>query len=98
MKVGQDARAVEIEAEAQRPQAASHQRLGDTTSLGGTNVEHEEAAATRTHQLAADGTCLERSLVVFVDRGIAHLGSELALVGPMLVQELAIAIDLAVQE
>src|SRR5579862_530525 len=55
VEVGDDAGAVEVEAEAHRPEAALAEDLVHATAISGAHVEHEEAAAARAHELPADG-------------------------------------------
>lgn len=86
MEVGDDARAVLIEAETQRFEATLRERVPDPAFVGGARVEHEEAAAARAHQLAADGPCAASRVVVLVDDAVGHVRGELALVGPVLVE------------
>src|SRR5262249_36115469 len=61
-------------------------------------VEHEKSAAACAHQLSANGSRFASSFVVLVDDGVGHFGSELSLVRPMLVQELAGGVDVAGDE
>ena len=92
------ARAAGIEAKRQMPQAARHQRRVHAPPIRGRGVKHEKAAAAGAHQLAADRACCARCFVVLVNRRVGHVGGELALVGPMLVQKLAVGIDSAGDE
>src|SRR5260221_10322331 len=93
MEVGQDSGAVEVETEAQGAKASRDQRFGHPPSLRRADIEHEEATASGSHELAADRASLESRFVVLVDRGVAHLRCQFPLVGPMLVQEFAVAVD-----
>ncbi len=65
------------------------------TTVGRADVEHEEAAAARAHELPADGARLASDLVVLVDVRVGHVRGELSLVRPVLVQHLAVGVDLA---
>ena len=94
-QVRDDARAAGVEAKRQGAQAARNQGRVHVPAIRGRGLEHQEAAAARAHQLATDGARCARGLVMFVDRRVTHVGRELALFGPMLVQELAVAVHVA---
>src|SRR5258706_7817843 len=95
VEVGDDPSAVEVESKAHGPQAPRRERIVHAAALGRAHVEHEKAAAARSHQLATDGTSLARRVVVLVDRGVGHVRRELTLVGPVLMEHLAVGVDLS---
>ena len=64
VQVGDDLRAVEIEAEAQWAQAACAERFENGALFDGANVEHEEASTTGSDQLAANGASTAREVFV----------------------------------
>ena len=73
MEVGDDPRPVRIEPEAQDPQPARRHRLDHPAFVGWSRVEHEEPAAARAHELAADRAGGPRGLVVLVEEAVGHL-------------------------
>src|SRR5688572_10619039 len=87
-QVCNDARSTYLEPETQRRESAGAQRCVRTPSIDAHGVEHTEPAASRAHQLATNGTRRSRRLVVLVDGRVTHVRGELALVHPVLVEQL----------
>src|SRR5690606_15157701 len=73
--------------------ASRLERLLHAGPVGFPDVEHEEPAPTRADQLAPDRAGPARRLVVLVERRIGHFARLPPLVLPVLVQDLAVAID-----
>src|SRR5688572_12060986 len=91
-----DGRAVVVEAEPNLGQALSFHRR--TKCHGIVGEEEQEAPATRTRELAADGAVRASGRVPAVDVRIRHTRRALAFLDPVLVHELAEAGDVAGDE
>src|SRR5262245_38564692 len=98
VEVGDDSGPVDVEAEPELAKPARRHRLDDAALVLRPGVEHEEPSATCSHELAADRAGFARGFVVLVDGRVGHLRSELTLVGPVLVEELAVRVDVAGDE
>ena len=95
MQVRHDPRAIGVDPKPELSKTPRGHGFDHASLLLRARVEHEKPAAARAHQLAADRPGLARRLVVLVDGGVGHLRGELALVGPVLVEQLAVGVDVA---
>src|SRR5207248_1848744 len=98
MEVGDDPRAVDVEAEPKLLETARHHRLDDPALVLRARVEHEKAAASRAHQFPSDGPGFAGRVVVLIDDRIGHFRGELSLVRPVLVEKLPVGVDVAGHE
>src|SRR5579871_1981090 len=77
-------RVLELEGDAEQVEA-----LGDARVILGPSEDEQEAAAPRAEELAANGSRVERRRIGVVDERVAHLGAQVALELPEIVEELA---------
>src|SRR5215831_234462 len=95
--VGDDLSTLEIEAKAHELKAAPR-HLVDQAALVLATIEHEETAAARAHDLAAERARAPCRLVVLVERRAGNVLGQLALVLPVGVEQLAESVDVAALE
>src|SRR5882672_4470972 len=77
----------EIELEADFLEAGPHHRTAQPVAV--VRIKHQESAAARSDELAADGTILHSEFIPFVDLGIAHATGATLLVFPVLAHQFA---------